>query len=151
MCMNVINLITSCHFEYSWRLCRYCMAYTQYFGHFFLILLFKHILQSRFKSEIQFADKPCHIVNVLVFLPTYDGPHLTTDAICFNKEKNNISSTHLYFIYFFFFYRTSALQNTLRLRYMQLAEEYLSLFRLSVPHLFSLLADDSCSPKMQHW
>lgn len=34
---------------------------------------------------------------------------------------------------------------------MQVAEEYLSLFRLSMPHLFSLLADDSRSPKMQDW
>lgn len=38
-------------------------------------------------------------MNVLVFLPPCDGPHLTTDSICFNKEKNNISSTHFYFIY----------------------------------------------------
>lgn len=39
-------------------------------------------------------------MNVLVFLPPCDGPHLTTHSICSNKEKNNkISSTHLYFIY----------------------------------------------------
>lgn len=30
-------------------------------------------------------------------------------------------------------------------------KKYLPLFRWSMPHLFSLLAGDSCSPKMQTW
>lgn len=118
---------------------------------FFKKMLFKHILQSRFKSR----TSPVMSWTCRYFF--LRAVALTWQQIQFVliKKKNNIhSSTRLYFIYLSYVCALKPTRCSLvvwRLWCVQLAEEYLSLFRWSVPHLFSLPADDSCSPKMRRW
>lgn len=153
MCMNIINLINSGCFECSRRQSRNYWASPECLDIFNVASFIRVAIQC---SSGGFSFSSCHIVNVFPALCLYIRIALIWKRIQFvlierNVEPKSPKQTALVHLH-----RTSALKSILlltvgRFLWKPVAEEYLSLFRFSMPHLFSLLADDSCSPKMRNW
>lgn len=90
MCMNIINLINSGCFKYSWRQSRNYWASPECLD-IFNITSFIHVAIQCPSGGFSFSS--CHIVNVFLALCLYVyiySPHLKTHSVCFNRKKCHI-------------------------------------------------------------